>query len=398
MAPLPDYPEALAALCNGPWHPTSTERICLDQASDRILAGTITADRDLPPFDRAAMDGYALRTADLDAGTPLPSVGFIAAGDPSMPDVPEGSCIGIATGAPVPASLDAVVPHEWTDRGDPVTFHEHPVPGQSIHRRGSDAAEGAELVHEGTRLGAAEIGLAAAVGQSTVVVRTQPTVTILSSGDEIIPIEVLPEPHQVRNSNLPMVTDLLARMGARVVESALLPDDPDHTRDVLQNATSDVIVTIGGISAGARDAFRDAIDAMDASIVLRGAAIQPGRPIQVASIGAVGEERPILSLPGNPVSALCTACLFAWPLFLMLQGAPPQLPWTRGVLGSDAARNARRRRFRPVTRDSEGHLHVPTWQGSGDLAHAAGTIGLVDLAAGADAITAGTEVTWMPWP
>ncbi|MCH2161801.1 MAG: molybdopterin molybdotransferase MoeA [Phycisphaerales bacterium] len=398
MAHWPDYPEALAATLSASWQASATECIELKQASGRVLADPITADRDLPPFDRAAMDGYALSCGDLENSDALPCAGFISAGDADAPEVPEGWCVGIATGAPVPPGLDAVAPHEWTDRGDPVCFERKPVPGDSIHCRGSDAAQADTLVPSGTRLDAVAIGLAATVGASTVNVHRHPRVLVLSSGDEVVPIDTAPQPHQVRNSNLQMIAHLLTRMGADIIDARWLPDDVALAQEAISGTEADVVVTIGGISEGKRDAFRDAIESLGAHVLIRGAAIQPGRPIQVASMDIEGTPRPILSLPGNPVSAVSTACLFAWPVLKSLQGDHSSLPWTTGILGSSAQRHRSRRRFRPATLDKNGRLHVPHWQGSGDLAHAQGTAGLIDIAPGQADLPADSTVRWLPWP
>ncbi|MEE2906569.1 MAG: molybdopterin molybdotransferase MoeA [Planctomycetota bacterium] len=398
MAPLPDYPNALAQVLAGPWRTTSVESIELHRVSGRVLAEAILADRDLPPFNRSAMDGYALRSQDLLKTDTLPCVGFIAAGDADAPKVPAGSCVGIATGAAVPEGLDAVAPHEWTNRASPVLFNKSPASGDSIHPQGSDAKQGDELVSPGTTLGTVEQGLAATVGQLDVPVYQRPRVLLLSSGDEVVPVDSTPAPHQIRNSNLMMISELLTRMGADIIEQRWLPDDVDQTLQALTQTDADMTVTIGGISAGDRDAFRDAIDALKPTMLLQGSAIQPGRPIQIAACGDAGRERPLVSLPGNPVSALVTASLFAWPVLRMLQGMNPSLPWTTGKLGNQAHRHHSRRRFRPATRDAQGNLHVPHWHGSGDLAHAVATVGLVDIESGSAPVPNGQDVSWLPWP
>ncbi|MAT80975.1 MAG: molybdopterin molybdenumtransferase MoeA [Phycisphaerae bacterium] len=395
MAALPDYPDAFQSIRTGPWRTSPIETVGLAEAPGRVLAEPLLADRDLPPFDRSAMDGYAVRSKDLEEADSLPSAGFIAAGDSDPPEVPSGYCVGIATGAPVPPQLDAVAPHEWTDRGDPVSFERKPETGNAIHHRGSDASAGDELVSSGTRMGPVEIGLAATVGTRSIPVYRRPTIMLLSSGDEVVAIDVKPGPSQIRNSNLPMIAHLLERMGGDVIDEQWLPDDVALTRRTLETCEADMIITIGGISAGDRDAFKEAIDSLQTTMLLKGAAIQPGRPIQVAAING---NRPLISLPGNPVSALATACLFAWPILRMMQGLTPDLPWSRGVLSESAGRHRSRRRFRPVKRDGQGGLVVPHWQGSGDLSHATDTIGLADLAAGEQMIEEGTPVNWLPWP
>jgi molybdopterin molybdotransferase len=400
MTPLPDYPEAINSSCDWPWSTVSTELVELDQAMGRTLAEPLHADRDLPPFNRAAMDGYAFRIEDLESTTALPLAGMIAAGDSSSPLIPAGFCIGIATGAPVPDSLDTVIPHEWTDRGDPVHIQRRPDRGHAIHRQGSDATRNQQLVDSGSLIGATEIGLAATVGRSTLTVHRQPTVAVLSSGNEVVSVETTPEPHQIRNSNLPMITSLMKAMGCRVLSASWIADDLDATTQALSSAIedADLVVTIGGISAGDRDMIRTAIDSLDGRLLLSGAAIQPGRPVRIAAMQTEDRTTPVVSLPGNPVSALATGCLFAWPVIRRLLGGDGTLPWTDGLLAQTTPRHPTRRRFRPVRRTEDGRLSVPSWQGSGDLAHAADTIGLVDLAPGPDDLPADTTVRWLPWP
>ncbi|MCH2152432.1 MAG: molybdopterin molybdotransferase MoeA [Phycisphaerales bacterium] len=400
MSPLPDYLEAINACCNWPWANMDSEQVDLTDAMGRTLVEPIVADRDLPPFNRAAMDGYAVRLEDLQSTSALPLAGMIAAGDSSSPVIPPGYCTSIATGAPVPDQLDTVIPHEWTDRGDPVHIQRTPERGHAIHRQGSDALRNQELVAAGCILGAPEIGLAATVGHSSLQVRRQPTVAILSSGNEVVSVDTTPEPHQIRNSNLPMVSSLMNAMGARTIAASWLADDLEATMEALSRSIheADLVVTIGGISAGDRDMIRTAIDSVKGEVILAGAAIQPGRPIRMAAMQKPNGTTPVVSLPGNPVSALATACLFAWPIVSRLLGGDGSLPWTEGILAEPTQRHAVRRRFRPVQRTTDGRLAVPHWQGSGDLAHAANTIGLVDLACGEQDLPVNTTVRWLPWP
>ena len=400
MAHLPDYPEAIDSSCNWSWPTMTSEPIDLDEAVGRTLAEPIVADRDLPPFNRAAMDGYAFRIDDLQNTSALRLAGKIAAGDSSSPNIPSGFCVGIATGAPVPDSLDTVIPHEWTDRGDPVHMQRRPDRGHAIHRQGSDAIRNQELVPAGCLIGATEAGLAATVGQSNLQVYRQPTIAVLSSGNEVVSVDTTPEPHQIRNSNLPMISSLLKSMGGRIISASWLADDHDGTMNAVSKAVreADLVVTIGGISAGDRDMIRTAVDSLDGELILSGAAIQPGRPIRIAAMQTEQRTTPVVSLPGNPISALATACLFAWPIMNKLLGGDGTLPWTEGLLAQPAQRHPSRRRFRPVQRTPDGRLSVPHWQGSGDLAHAAGTIGLVDLASGNEDLPENTMVRWLPWP
>ncbi|MBG84757.1 MAG: hypothetical protein CMJ40_09455 [Phycisphaerae bacterium] len=398
MPPLPDYPEALEAATAPAWNRTPVFEVDLPDAHDHVLAEPLVADRDLPPFNRSAMDGYAIRHKDLASDTTVPCTGFIAAGSTEATSTPEGSCIRIATGAPVPADLDTVIPHELSDRGSPVTFTTVVEQGNAIHRRGSDAEAGDVLCAAGTKLRSVELGLAAMTGRASLRVHQPARIAIVSSGDEIVPVESKPEDHQVRNSNLTMIRDLVQRMGGVVVSECWVPDEPEQTMAAITNDDVDMIITIGGISAGERDAFRDPIESIATISPVRGVAMQPGRPVWVTGTGDQNRLRPIISLPGNPVSALSTCCLFVWPIMRMLHGMSAQLPWTIGRLGSEAQRNPIRRRFRPACLDSDGTLHIPRWQGSGDLVHAARSAGLMDIDSGTEPVSGGTPVRWLPWP
>ena len=397
-APLPDYQEAIDAAISPAWARTPAIRVDLDDARNRILAEPLVADRDIPPFNRAAMDGYAIRHDDLSINEPIECGRFISAGTMSDTETPPGSCVRIATGAPVPPDLDTVIPHELSDRAEPVTFHTSVDRGNAIHGQGSDARIDDIICAAGTNLQSVELGLAAMIGRTSLLVHRPARIAIVTSGDEIVPVDHRPEIHQVRNSNLIMVADLLARMGGDVVSKQWVPDDEAVTMEAITRDDVDMVVTIGGISAGERDAFRGPIDSIAGISPVRGVAIQPGRPVWVTGTQVDAGWRPIISLPGNPVSALSTCCLFVWPLMRLLHGMSAELPWSIGKLGSETGRNPRRRRFRPAIIDSAGLLHVPHWQGSGDLVHASSTIGLIDIEAGPQAMEAGAQVRWLTWP
>ncbi len=398
MSPLADYPEALRAAVEGLAPTTSVETVALLDAADRVLAESIAADRDLPPFNRAQMDGYAVRAADLAVDRPLPVVGSIRAGARWDLPVPPGACVAIATGAAVPPDLDLVVQHELTDRGNPVRLAVGDLAaGHAIHPRGADARAGDHLIGPGTALRPHHLGLAAMVGRERLAVFARPTVVLLTSGDEVVSPGDPVLPHQIRNSNQPMVTALLERIGARLVTSAHLPDEAEATRSAVAAALTeaDVLITVGGVSAGEADHFPEALERAGVTFQTIGAAIQPGRPIRV---GRQGSGAVVVTLPGNPVSALACACLFVWPIVRILGGADPQPPWQSLALAAPVRANARRRAFRPALRHPDGTCTVPTWAGSGDLAHTAATDGLVELPIQAEPVPAGRVLRFLPWP
>ncbi len=398
MTALPDYGEALQ-LALGAAHETgSTETLDLCDALGRVLREAIVADRDLPPFNRAQMDGYALRAAELRRYESFRVAGSVAAGQPANVRIPPGHCVAIATGAPLPDDADAVVPHEQSDRGEPVRFRTTDLPpGHAVHPRGADARRGDTLVAAGTVLAPQHLGIAAAVGRQKLAVALRPRTLVLTSGDEVVPPGAAVAGHQIRNSNAPMLVALLGRMGAEPIGHRHLPDQPGETSEALRGAlaAADLVVTVGGVSAGERDCFPEAFRAHGIEIALRGAAIQPGRPVIV---GRAPGGSLVVGLPGNPVSVLACACLFVWPIMRVMLGLEAALPWRPVELVERVTANPKRRAFRPAILEGQDRVRVPAWAGSGDLAHTSPTAGLVELPVQADAVPAGATLRFLPWP
>jgi molybdopterin molybdotransferase len=409
MTALPDYDDALRGALASVRALGDTEPVPVADAAGRTLAEPVVADRPLPPFDRAQMDGYALRADEVGTIDAWPVVATIAAGASPDVTVPAGHCVAIATGAALPADVDTVIPHEESDRGDPVRFTVSRVTrGRAVHPRGADADAGDELVARGTILASHHLGIATAVGAERVTVARRPRAIVLSSGDELrLPGEPV-ETHQIRNSNGPMIAALLERLGAEPVgatdderseSSVLFPivrDERDETIAAVGAALAhDLVITIGGISAGERDHFPAAFDAHGVERSLAGAAIQPGKPVIVgrAPGGAV-----VVGLPGNPVSALACTCLFAWPIVRVMLGMDPALPWRDAALAESVKPNPRRRAFRPAVAGADGRVTVPAWAGSGDLAHTAPTDGLAELPVQGEPVEPGVPVRFLPWP
>ena len=397
MSDLPDYPEALIEALRG-ITPTHDEiELPLAEAAGGVLREQIVADRDLPPFDRAQMDGYAVRAAEVGRVEAFPVAATVAAGRPASVAVPPGNCVAIATGAPLPADVDAVVPHEQSDRGDPVRFTIDALkPGQSVHPRGADARRGELLVETGTPLLAQHLGIAATVGRTHLRIARPPRARLLTSGDEVLPPGGPVADHQIRNSNAPMLETLLGRIGAECLGHEHLADERDQTIAAVRRALdeADLLVTVGGLSAGDRDWFPGAFDAAGVQVSLRGAAIQPGRPILIGRRG----RAVVVALPGNPVSSLACTCLFVWPLVRAMLGLEPRLPWRVVEIAEAVKPNPRRRAFRPAFLCDDGRARVPAWAGSGDLAHTAPTHGLLELPVQSEPVAAGTRLRFLPWP
>ena len=392
----PGYDEALARLAAPPVAITP-EAVLLADAAGRVLAEPIRADRDLPPFHRSMLDGYAVTVASFAASMPV--CGRLAAGEPPPDSVPPGHALEIATGAALPPGLDAVVPHEQTDRGDPVRFECPPPEAWSgVHRRGADAASGAVIIEAGTRLGPQHLGLAASVGCAQVVCRPRPKVVLLTSGDEIIDVDATPLPHQVRNANRWQLQAAIAALGGELIDAAHLPDDPDVTHRAVGEglAAADLLITVGGVSAGRRDEFPAAFAAHAVEPIVEGVRLQPGRPIRV---GRAPGGCLVLALPGNPVSALVCLVLFGWPLLEQRAGRAGRLPWRPVTLVAAVRPNPRREAIRPARLRPDGaSAEVPRWAGSGDLVHTSATDGLVRLPVQSEPVAPGTTLPFLPWP
>jgi molybdopterin molybdotransferase len=289
-----------------------------------VLAEDVTAPFPLPGFDNSSMDGYAVRAEDL-ATVPvvLPVVGDIAAGPASPLRVQPGLCVRIMTGAMMPAGADAVVPVEWTDGGvAQVRIDRRPDVGAFVRRAGEDVAAGTVVLPNGSHLGAAQIGLAAAVGRARLTVRPRPRVVVVSTGSELVePGEPL-GPGQIQDSNSPALTAAAIEAGAIAYRVGIVPDDPRRLADTLEDqlVRADILVTSGGVSVGAYDVVKDVLSRLG-TVAFDKVAMQPGMP---QGFGTIGPDRtPVFGLPGNPVSALVSFETFVRPALRTMLGAFP---------------------------------------------------------------------------
>jgi molybdopterin molybdotransferase len=305
----------------------------------------------LPPFDNSAMDGYAVRAADVASASAagpvtLPVVGDIAAGSSSAVAVAPGQTARIMTGAQVPAGADAVVPVEWTDGGVAhVQIHRAPQPGAYVRRRGEDAAEGTVVLTKGTRLGPAQLGLLGAVGRDRVLVRPRPRVVVLSTGDELVEPGTGLTPGRIPDSNSFMLAAAARESGAMAYRVGFVSDDPRVLMDTLEDQLirADLVLTTGGVSVGAYDVVKEALSRLG-TVTFDKVAMQPGMP---QGHGHVGPDRtPILTLPGNPVSAFVSFEVFVRPVLRRMLGVEPlSRPTVRAVLTSPVDSPEGRRQF-----------------------------------------------------
>lgn len=301
-----------------------TELIPLAQLAGRILATAIHAEADLPAADCSAMDGYALRQADLAPGVPLRVIGTALAGAPFGGAVGSGECVRITTGALLPAGADTVVIQEDVERGgDAIALTvEPPAAGANVRRAGEEIRRGELLLPAGRRLGAIEIGVLATLGRAEIPVRRRLEVALLASGDELRPPGTALAPGQIHDSNRYVLAAMLARLGVAVRDLGILPDDPEALRAAFRDAaTADLVLSCGGASVGEADYTLDILRELG-EVSFWKVAIKPGKPFLFGRLG----NALVCGLPGNPVSALVTFHQLAVPLIRALQGADDPEP------------------------------------------------------------------------
>lgn len=317
--------------------PLSPLELGLMDAHGCILTEDVVAPDPLPGFDNSAVDGYAVRLDDVASAserTPvvLPVTGDIAAGPASPLRVQPGVCVRIMTGAMMPAGADSVIPVEWTDGGvATVRIVRAPTPGANIRRSGEDVAAGETVLAAGTHLGAVQIGLAAAVGRSRLVVRPRPRVVVVSTGSELTDAGQPLAPGRIVDSNSPALTAAALEAGAIAYRVGIVPDDPRKLAATLEDqlVRADVLVTSGGVSVGAYDVVKEVLSRLG-TVAFDKIAMQPGMPQGFGTIGP--DSTPVFGLPGNPVSALVSFEAFVRPALRKMLGARPfERPRVRAV-------------------------------------------------------------------
>jgi molybdopterin molybdotransferase len=400
LLPLDDALQRLAA-ASAAHRITETDTVSCFQALGRVLAAEVRATIAVPGADNSAMDGYAMRAADVPAaGTVLPVSQRIPAGHVGQRLRP-GTAARIFTGALVPEGADAVVMQEQceaADEGRAVRVNTLPQAGLAIRRRGEDVAEGAVVLTAGQRLSPQALGLAASVGVGELPVWRRPRVAILCTGDELaMPGEPL-KPGALYNSNRYTLRALAEAAGCAVTDLGNVPDRLDATREALRQAAAghDLIVTSGGVSVGEEDHLKPAAQA-EGRLENWQLAIKPGKPLAFGAIRrADGSEALLVGLPGNPVSSFVTWLLAVREVLAALQGLPAGLPPALPMrAGFDWPRPDKRREFLRVRVGGDGRLELYANQGSGVLTSTVWADGLVDVPPG-QAIAAGEWVDYRP--
>ncbi|WP_191002233.1 gephyrin-like molybdotransferase Glp [Cupriavidus pauculus] len=369
--------QALDALMAGARQIADTETIDTLTANGRVLAAPVTSALRVPPADNTAMDGYAVRAADVTAaGVRLPVSQRIPAGHVGTELAP-GTAARIFTGGLIPPGADAVIMQEQCEAdGDGVVIRHVPRAGEWVRRAGEDIEAGSVILPAGTRLTPQAVGLAASVGQATLDVTRRVRVAVFFTGDELaMPGEPL-KPGAIYNSNRYTLRGLLENLGCEVTDFGIVPDTLAATRDTLRRAADghDVIITSGGVSVGDEDHVRPAVQA-EGRLDLWQIAIKPGKPL---AFGAVGETF-FLGLPGNPVSSFVTFLLFVRPFLLRMQGvqdvAMRRLPLRADF---DLPKGDRRNEFLRARLNAEGGLELFPNQSSGVLTSTVWGEGLID--------------------
>jgi molybdopterin molybdotransferase len=303
--------------------PLAPLEVGLLDAHGCVLAEDVVAPAPLPGFDNSAMDGYAVRSADVQqVPCVLPVVGDVAAGPASPLSVQPGLSVRIMTGALLPPGADAVVPVEHTDGGlAQVRIDRAPTPGQHVRRAGEDVGAGEVVLTAGTHLGAAQVGLAAAVGRARLLVRPRPRVVVVSTGDELVEPGAPLRPGQIHDSNSVALTAACTEAGAIAYRVGIIPDDGPRLLDALEDqlVRADLLLTSGGVSVGAYDVVKEVLLRLG-TVGFHRVAMQPGMP---QGFGVIGPDRtPVFGLPGNPVSALVSFEAFVRPALRRMIGAP----------------------------------------------------------------------------
>jgi molybdopterin molybdotransferase len=380
------------------------EIVSLSEAPGRVLSDQVQSPIDLPIFDSSAMDGYAVRSADVASAKPaLPALlrlaGKVAAGEVFKGEVISGTCVRLFTGSPLPAGADAVVMQEDTqiDPGMPVevAILASVSPGENVRARGEDVKQGAMLAEAGAVLTPGRIGLLAAAGFGRLRVGRKPEVGLLATGSELTEPGQLLAPGRIYESNRTALAALMERVGAVPKTLPLVADVLAGTSQALADAFNqyDAVVTSGGVSVGEMDLLKQAFEQIGGALQFWKVAMKPGRPFVFGRC----RGKLLFGLPGNPVSALVTFLLLVRPALLRWQGSTDvSLPAHPGVLAEPLANPGERRHFMRVRVDPKGMVQLAGLQASHALSSLAAATGLVDVPANTT-LTAGSAVTVLRW-
>ena len=388
--------------------PVESERVPLEESAGRVLAEDVFADSDLPPFDRAQMDGYAVRAEDVrEVPARLRVVGEAAAGRGWRGMVRKGEAVRIMTGAPLPAGADSVQQVELTresEDGSTVEVERATEPGQFYVPRASEMRAGACVLGVGEEVNAARVAVLASFGCAEVSVRRRPRVAVLATGTELVPVAEKPGEDQIRDSNTYSLAAYARLAGAEVERLPFASDDPELLRREIEEAAAraDVLVLSGGVSMGRYDFTKAALRALGAEIFFERVALRPGKPTVFARLP--GERRTLVfGLPGNPVSVSVTFNLFARTAIRAMQGAlAPALEEETAILSRPSKGATERTSYLPaaLSTDEAGRLLAEPlkWGGSSDFVAFARASALLIVPAGLKLLEAGSVARFVRLP
>lgn len=375
-----------------------TERRGLLSARNLVLAGTIVADRDVPPFNRATMDGYALRSADLRAD---PHVGFkitgtVHAGSSDVFSLGPGECVKIMTGAPVPVDADAVIRIEDSEQHNSLVHFRTAIvePYKNIARRGEDSSEGAILVSPGRICDVSVLTVAAAFGYENLEIFAPPTVVIITTGNEIVEPGEKPAAHQIRNTNMITLASMLDVYGIKC-ETAQVCDDRETLKKAIERGfESHIMILTGGVSMGETDYVPEVLESLGVIKWFHKLKIRPGKPIWVGA----GDGCLVFGLPGNPFSARVGCKVFIEPIVRQLLGLKPHRHEYRPLSRAKIKKHDFEEYFRCGTAGESNHyIEIVHHNGSGDFIGSLRSDGIALHPAEKKELEAGEEVLYIPW-
>lgn len=384
-----------------------TERVALEEALGRVLATPIASDEDFPSFDRATMDGYAVRARDtfgasVSSPVPLRVVGEVKMGEPPPFDLREGEAAVVPTGGMIPRGADGVVMLEHVRRvqGDQIEVLRPISPWENVMRRGEDFSKGEVLLWAGKRLRPEDLALCATLGRKEVEVFERPVVGIISTGDEIVPVEETPAPGQIRDSNHYGLWGLVQQTGGKPIYLGHALDELTSLTSRLQEGLErcSLILISGGSSVGTRDVTLKAFEELEAEVLFHGVAISPGKPTLMALKG----QQILWGLPGHPTSCMVVAYVLVRPCLRRIAGEVPYLPPFPYVLEAVASRNipsapGREDYVRVTLEEREGKLVAhPLFSKSSAVSSLVKGDGLLRIEADREGVTEGERVK--VWP
>lgn len=378
--------------------PMVARQVPLEEAGGAVLAEPVTMDIDSPPFDRAVLDGFAVQSVHAPAGALLEIIGRQDAGGALFEDVVgPGQCLGINTGGRLPAGADGVLMVEHaTVEGNHVHVGKPVGRGHGIQRQGADARAGQVVLEAGVRLSGAQLAVLASAGAALVSVR-RVRAAVLTTGDELVAASQRPGPGQIRNSNGPMVAEMVREAGGEVLHLGVCGDDAAMLRGLLERgfAEADLLVVSGGMSMGTRDLVPVLLKEMGVAIHVEKVRMKPGKPFLLGSIETVGGRKYVAGLPGNPVSAFVTFQRFVREVLGQMVGARGEARVIEAQAGADLDANGDREFYQPCSVGVEAGISVARplkWKGSADLFTLARAKGLLIREAGAGEVRAGEAV------